>query len=156
MTLEEFQDLCAELGFGMTFPPADQERLYQGLSKRLGWGSEGTHTVIAAYCRAYQERYNGSNPVIDGKTRGVAKRLAKDHGVGTAVEWVEAYLKMPDVQFVARRHDLGTMSMNLNAVKLFAEGHGTVTRAEAHSVEKRHAAAQGWGSLARGKSDGKP
>lgn len=154
LTLEEFKDLCAEMGFGLTLPAADQERLFAGLDKKLGWSkSETTAGFLAAYAEAWKFRWKTS-PIIDGKTAGLAKRIVTDLGVQVATELVEAYLDMSDSYYIQRRHDLQTFSFNLNQVKLYAEGHGSVTKHELHQADRTQGERQGWDNVRARLTDG--
>ncbi len=147
ISLEEFKDLCSELSLSLLLPDSEQVRLHAALDRKLGWSKgETTAGFIAAYAEAWKCRWK-SSPVIDGRSAGVAKRLVTDLGVRAAIELVEVYLQMNDVYFVQRRHDLLTFSFNLNQVKLYSEGHGTITRHELTQADRTQGERSGWDRL---------
>lgn len=74
-----------------------------------------TNRVIARYCELWKERYGGEPP-ISGRVAGQFKTFVKDHGEAKALSFVEGFLEMPDKWFVTKRHDVGTMLANLNAI----------------------------------------
>ena len=84
--------------------------------------------VVSHYCERWKERYS-SSPPISGKAAGQIKRLVLDHGERRAKEFIEAYVAMPDSWFVTKRHDVGTLLENLNAVAQFADTGKMLTRA---------------------------
>lgn len=101
---------------------------------------------IEAYCDAFRGRY-GTNPQIIGKDAGIAKRLAKDLGVGRARDLVGTYLSMNDPFFLTKRHDLGTFATNLNAVTVKHETGAAPTRAQINEVDRRQTNANVWGPI---------
>lgn len=147
LTLEEFKNLCADLGFGLTLPEPDQERLHGELAKKLGWNKgNGADGVLAAYWEAWEARYK-SKPDRTGRDAGIAKRLVQDLGVDIACDRVRAYLEMNDMGFVARRHPLSLLPLNLGTVKLFAEGRGAVTQQELRDMDRRQANANAFAGM---------
>lgn len=149
LSLEEFKELCCEIGFGLTFPTPDQERLYAALDRKLGWTKgERTDGFIAAYAEAWEYRYK-TKPIIDGKAAGIAKRLVTDLGAQAAIELVESYLDMSDSYFIQRRHDLQTFSFNLNQVNIYAERGETVTRHELNQADRVQGDRADWNRVKR-------
>lgn len=150
LSLDEFKQLCSEVGFGLTFPEPDQERLHAALAKRLGWNrGNGADAVIAAYVTTWGARY-GSSPAIDGRILGTAKALARDLGVEEAVRLVEAFLQMEDFYFKSRRHDLGALKVSLQTVKHFADTGRAITRQELTQDDRRQANVSAFSDLLKG------
>lgn len=89
---------------------------------------------IAAYCEAFRSRY-GTNPPVTGKDAGIAKNIVKGVGIVRAKGLVETYLGMNDAFYLMKRHDLGTLVTNLNAVTVKHDTGGGITRTEARQAE---------------------
>jgi hypothetical protein len=77
-----------------------------------------SNLVITAYFDCFRQKY-GSDPAIKGKPIGQLNQLTKDYGHTKAIEFIGAYLDMPDEWFMTKRHDVATMMSNLNAINHF-------------------------------------
>lgn len=91
--------------------------------------------VIARYCELWKDRYGGDAP-ISGKVAGQIKLLIKDHGEIKALSYVEAYLAMPDPWFITKRHDVGTLMLNLNPIAQFMATGKIYSKQEIQNVDK--------------------
>lgn len=89
---------------------------------------------IARYCEVYKAKYS-TNPVIDGRASGVAKRVTGAIGENRAIELIEAFLEMSDQWFVKKKHDLFTFEQNLNGIELFAKTGKQITNNQAQQIE---------------------
>jgi hypothetical protein len=101
----------------------------------LGLAQSKTNLFIAAYCEAFKERY-GTHPVIDGKSLGLARTLIKDLGLTPAISLVKTYLTMNDSFFTLKSHDLGTLKLNLNSVKIKKETGNRINAPQARKLEQ--------------------
>lgn len=87
-----------------------------------------TKIFISNYCDLFKARY-GSNPVINGKISGIAKRLAESLGEEKSKLYLEAFFAMPDAFLVKNRHPLAQFEFKLNEITVFANsGKFTTTR----------------------------
>lgn len=75
--------------------------------------------LIAAYCEAFKSRY-GENPVIDGKTQGLARQMARHVPLEKAKQLVQVYVQMQDSWFVTKHHDFATFAQNISKVAVAA------------------------------------
>lgn len=96
---------------------------------------DGTQTAIAKYCELWKEKYKSQAPVR-GKDAGLIKSLVNDFGVTKAMEFIEAYLQMPDSWFVTKRHDVSTLLGNLNSVSQFIDTGRMFTRKEINNLDQ--------------------
>jgi hypothetical protein len=94
-----------------------------------------THLVIAHYCRLWKERY-GATPPISRKTAGQISNLLKDFSCNKTQSVISTYLEMNDSWFLKKRHDIGTMVTNMNAIAQFAATGKTVSNVELKHQEK--------------------
>lgn len=76
---------------------------------------------ISCYCESFKKRYT-TNPVIDGKSTGIAKRLIKSIGLSRAKTLVQSYLTMNDQWFITKAHDLQTFEGSLNKIEMHNKG----------------------------------
>lgn len=97
---------------------------------------EFAKAFIAHYCECYKAKFN-SNPVINGKSAGIAKRLVKDLGIGKAKTLIEKYLQMHDQWFITRHYDLTTFEANLNKIETFSETGKRITLQQARQEDIR-------------------
>lgn len=96
---------------------------------------EGTQDTIARYCDSWRARY-GANPHIGKKVAGQIKSLVKDMGYQKAMQYIEAYLEMPDAWFVKKRHDIPTLMSNMNAVTQYIQTGRLFTNRDIRSLEQ--------------------
>ena len=92
------------------------------------------HEFIKAYCDEYKARY-GSNPVINGKAAGIAKRVVKDIGLPKAIRMIQTYVAMNDSWFVTRAHNLITFEDNLDKVARMMETGTSTSAGQARRAE---------------------
>lgn len=96
---------------------------------------EATAPFVKAFCEGYKTKYK-INPVMTGQEAGAAKAIVKAVGMDCAIQLVPTYLAMNDAWYIKRRHDLQTMSKNLNAVKGKHETGAHITSREAMKAEE--------------------
>lgn len=111
---------------------------------------DGTHSVIARYCELWKDRYNGTAP-IRGKDAGLVKTLVNDFGVYKAIQFIEAYLEMPDSWFVTKRHDIATLVNNLPAVSQFIETGKMFTKKEINGLDSSNTLRNTLDAIERGE-----
>lgn len=90
---------------------------------------------VSRYCELWKQRYK-TNPPISGKVAGQIKTLVKDYGLQKTLGYIEAYLNMPDTWFITKRHDITTLTQNINAVAQFYETGRLVTKEEIKNIEQ--------------------
>lgn len=112
--------------------------------------AEKINIVISRYCDLWKERYNASAP-ISAKDAGLVKNLVKDFGAAKVIEYIEAYLQMPDAWFVTKRHDIPTLKMNLNAVAQFLETGRIFTKKEIKNLDSAISTKNMLGMIERGE-----
>jgi hypothetical protein len=95
---------------------------------------DGTQRVIARYVELWQARYK-SKIHLSGKDIGLLRTLTKDHGEESAIKLLESYLSMLEAWFVTKRHDLVTLTQNLNAVSHFMHTGKVITRKDVKTLE---------------------
>lgn len=100
--------------------------------------TQKTSGFIAAYCDRFFDRY-GTNPHIDGKTAGIAKRLAKNMGEERAIQLLDAFFQMPDAELVKSKHPLVKLELKLQEVVVFADSGAFTPRAQASDVDREQA-----------------
>lgn len=111
---------------------------------------EGTQSVIARYCELWKIRYDGNAP-IRGKDAGLVKTLVADFGVYKAIQFIEAYLEMPDSWFVTKRHDITTLVNNLPAVSQFIETGKMFTKKEINNLDSSNSLRNTLDAIERGE-----
>ncbi len=97
--------------------------------------------VVAHYCDKYKETY-GTNPVVTGKTAGIAKRLSSQLSLHRIKNLISHYLKMKDSYFVSRSHDLAVLESSINKVNLSFEMGLNVTTKQAMKQEQTQMSVQ--------------
>lgn len=93
----------------------------------------GANFVVAAYFEAFNRRY-GAAPARAPKAIGQLGKLANDFGKDRAIALVEAYLEMPDSWYLTKRHDVGTLVENLNAVSQYLDTGRMITRKDIQNM----------------------
>ena len=99
-----------------------------------------TKLFLASYAEAFKKRYR-TNPVINGKAAGIAKRLVEGKNsipVEKAKKLIEEYLSMNDAWFLTKRHDLATFESNLNSVHVKNETGEGMSARDARDAERKH------------------
>lgn len=81
----------------------------------------GVRDFVSSYCEAFKKRYT-TNPIVDGRSSGIAKRIVKSLGLPKAKALVESYLTMNDQWFITKGHDLQTFEGSLNKIEMHHMG----------------------------------
>jgi hypothetical protein len=97
-----------------------------------------TSGFIAKYCELFKARYL-SNPIVDGKSAGIAKRVSKAIGDEKSNRYLEAFFQMPDADLVKSKHPLSKFEFKLNEITVFAESGKFTPRAQASDVDREMA-----------------
>lgn len=126
---------ASTLSMGQAMPTTIQQdkEIYKTSDEVLC--SSPVRAFIAAYCEAYKKRYD-SNPVIVGKTSGIAKRILKDVPLKRAVALVQTYCAMSDSWFVTRSHNLSTFEDNLDKIARKMETGKSTSASQARKAEQ--------------------
>ena len=122
-----------QIPFHPDLSPEPEKPVVVGKKKNLP--VVGTQDVIARYCELWKIRY-GTNPPVGGSASGKFKELVTDHGKEKALQFIEAYLRMPDQWFLTKRHDVWTLLANLNAVAQFIATGKTISRKEIQQFDQ--------------------
>lgn len=110
------------------------------------------NALIATYCDEWCARYRVETaPPIRPQDAAALKRLLKSVGADRATLLVRAYLAMPDSWFVTKRHDIATLTNNLNAVSQFADSGKMISKSEIRSLDSSNTNANTLQSLREGK-----
>lgn len=118
--------------------PSPSYSLTDSDSQNTPTESQKTSGFIAAYCERFFDRY-GTNPHIDGKTAGIAKRLAKNMGEDRAIRLLDAFFQIPDAELVKAKHPLVKLELKLQEVVVFADSGAFTPRAQAADVDREQA-----------------
>lgn len=147
ISLDQLLEICHE--DGVIFDPNELKRLADGINKRAN-GGKSVNDVIAVYCSAWKRRY-GARPDLLGKDKSLLKGLSKDLGALRAIALVEHYLSMTTPWFVQQQHDVTTLILRHRTVSADMDGREVMTKTQAISEERQHAAASQLKRIARGE-----
>jgi hypothetical protein len=81
---------------------------------------DAARDFIQAYCERFKARW-GSNPPIQGKDAGIAKRVAKGWSPEKRDTYLDAYFSMPDAWVVKAKHPINLFETKLNEISVFAQ-----------------------------------
>lgn len=95
-----------------------------------------TKQFISKYCDLFKSRY-GSNPVINGKTSGIAKRLSESLGQEKSDFYLEAFFAMPDSLLTKNKHPLSQFEFKLNEITVFANSGKFTTYKQAQQHDQQ-------------------
>lgn len=95
-----------------------------------------THEKIAYFAERWKLKYKANYSIIP-KEAGVVKNAFKGMGLEKFKDLVDAYLQMHEGQFLAKRHDITSLSMNVPKVSHFAQTGVKVTRHDVNQIELR-------------------
>ncbi len=93
-----------------------------------------TNQFISKYCELFKAKH-GSNPVINGKTSGIAKRLSQSLGEEKANFYLEAFFAMPDALLFKNKHPLAQFEFKLNEITVFANSGKFTTYKQANQQD---------------------
>lgn len=96
----------------------------------------GAHDKIAYFAERWKEKYRGSYTVIP-KEAGLVKNSFKGMGLDRFKSLVDAYFQMHEGGFLAKRHDITSLAMNVPKISLFAQNGIKVTRHDINQIELR-------------------
>lgn len=94
-----------------------------------------TNIFLSLYCQQFKNKYQ-VQPMIDGKSAGIAKRLAKTIPANKLELMVQAYFAMPDAWLHKIKHPLNQFELKLNEIKVFAESGKFTTNKQAQQQDE--------------------
>jgi hypothetical protein len=94
-----------------------------------------TNVFLSLYCQQFKNKYQ-VQPMIDGKSAGIAKRLAKTIPAAKLEIMVQAYFAMPDAWLHKIKHPLNQFELKLNEIKVFAESGKFTTNKQAQQQDE--------------------
>lgn len=100
-----------------------------------------TKLFIAKYCELFKTKY-GTNPIINGKTSGIAKRLSESLSAEKAELFLQAFFALPDALLHKNRHPLNQFELKLNEITVFANTGKFTTQTQAYNQDKKIQAVQ--------------
>lgn len=105
-------------------------KISKGLKKPL----LSPNNFISVYCEKFKERY-GTNPIINGKESGIAKRLANSIDEESFNKYIDGYFHYPDPYLAKTKHPLAIMEIKLNEIKVFIETGNYVTSKQVQQAD---------------------
>lgn len=135
LSLEEFKEVCAVSP--VLIPDYAVELIYMEFCRRFQ-KPESTQPFIRAYVNAYRARYS-SDPLIEGKPAGIARRIVKSIGLARACELIETYLEMNDYVFTQNAHDLVTFEAKLQKIMVKRYTGRSIGHVQAQQIENQDA-----------------
>lgn len=94
-----------------------------------------TSLAIARYCELWKEKYNGRVD-ISGKAAGQIRTLVKDHGLKRTIEIIESFFAMTHRDFIAKRHDVFLILVNLPSISHFIATGAQITHTQLNQIDR--------------------
>lgn len=89
---------------------------------------------IEVYSELFKARY-GTNPHIDGKTAGIAKRVSESLTIEKITLYLDAFFQLPDSKLIKEKHPIGQFEFKLNEIVVFAETGQFTTHKQAQQAD---------------------
>lgn len=102
------------------------------------------------YKELWKQKYGAEAP-FGGKEAGQISTLVKSYGLEKTKQYIEAFLQMNDQWFLTKRHDLGSLTTNLNAVAQFIETGRMFTKKEIQNADSSQATRNMLDAIDRGE-----
>lgn len=111
---------------GQTEDPSDNLLVTQPENK--------ANKFIAGYCNRFRDKY-GTNPHIDGKSSGIAKRISEGLSLDKIELYLDAFFQMPDAKLIKEKHPMNQFEFKLNEIVVFANTGNFTTHRQAQQAD---------------------